>query len=51
MPVLMVGGRHDYTFPLESSQKPSRSAFIREVLGWLDRYLGPVNTQAGPPST
>ena len=66
IPVLMVGGRHDYVFPLETSQKPMferigtppdqkkhvifdaghtnfpRSEMIREVLGWLDKYLGPV---------
>ena len=66
MPVLMLGGRHDYIFPLETAQKPMferlgtpadrkrhvvfdaghggypRSEMIREVLGWLDRYLGPV---------
>jgi pimeloyl-ACP methyl ester carboxylesterase len=68
IPVLMVGGRHDYVFPLESAQKPMferlgtpadqkrhvvfdaghgdfpRSELIREVLGWLDRYLGPVRS-------
>jgi cephalosporin-C deacetylase-like acetyl esterase len=68
IPVLMMGGRHDYVFPLETSQKPMferlgtpsehkrhvvfdaghsnfpRSDVIREVLGWLDKYLGPVAT-------
>jgi formylglycine-generating enzyme required for sulfatase activity/dienelactone hydrolase len=67
MPVLMIGGRHDYVMPVELSQKPlferlgtpadrkkhivtesghsdfPRSELIRDVLGWLDRYLGPVN--------
>jgi eukaryotic-like serine/threonine-protein kinase len=72
MPVLMVGGRRDFVFPLEESQKPlfdrlgtpaadkkhvifeaghaadfPRSQGIREVLGWLDRYLGPVTTRGG----
>jgi hypothetical protein len=66
MPVLMLGGNHDYIFPPETAQKPMfdrlgtpadrkrlvifdaghgnfpRSETIREVLGWLDRYLGPV---------
>ena len=66
IPVLMAGGRHDYVFPLETSQKPMfdrlgtppehkrhvvfdaghtnfpRSEIIREVLSWLDTYLGPV---------
>jgi formylglycine-generating enzyme required for sulfatase activity/predicted Ser/Thr protein kinase len=67
-PVLMVNGRYDYTFPLETSQDPlfrmlgtpaadkshivldtphdvtqQRATLIREVLGWLDRYLGRVN--------
>lgn len=70
IPVLMIGGRHDYVFPLEESQKPlftrlgtsednkrhvvlegghvnfPRSETIREVLGWLDKYLGPVATVA-----
>jgi formylglycine-generating enzyme required for sulfatase activity/dienelactone hydrolase len=68
IPVLMLGGRHDYIFPLETSQKPMfdrlgtpadqkrhvvfesghvdfpRSELIREVLGWLDRHLGPVGS-------
>jgi serine/threonine protein kinase/dienelactone hydrolase len=68
MPVLMMGGSHDYIFPLESAQKPMferlgspadqkrqvtfdsghtnfpRSEMIREVLAWLDRYLGPVKS-------
>jgi dienelactone hydrolase len=71
IPILMLGGRHDYIFPLETAQKPMferlgtpaehkrhvvfetghgnfpRSESIREVLAWLDRYLGPVTT----PST
>jgi formylglycine-generating enzyme required for sulfatase activity/predicted esterase len=67
-PVLMVNGRYDYTFPLETSQDPlfrmlgtpaadkshivldtphdvsqQRATLIREVLAWLDRYLGRVN--------
>lgn len=68
-PVLMLNGRYDYTFPLETSQLPLfrllgtpaehkrhvvfdtghgvfilRAQFIREVLNWLDKYLGPVGT-------
>jgi len=67
--VLMIGGQHDYVFPLETSQTPlfdrlgtpsdrkrqivfdaghmdfPRSEMIREVLAWLDRYLGPVNAR------
>ena len=27
-----------------------RGQVLREVLDWLDRYLAPVNTPAGPPS-
>lgn len=66
IPVLMLGGTHDYIFPLETAQKPfferlgtpadrkrlvladaghgnfPRSQLIREVLAWLDRYLGPI---------
>ena len=71
IPVLMLGGKHDYIFPLETSQRPMfdrlgtpddrtkhviydaghnfpRGQVIGEVLGWLDRYLGPVNTRKGP---
>ena len=72
IPVLMMGGRHDYIFPLETAQKPMfdrlgtptgrknhvtfdaghanfpRNQVIREVLGWLDRYLGPVNGRESP---
>jgi hypothetical protein len=62
----MLGGRYDFAFPVETSQKPLFNLFatpaehkrfvifesaghvpprlelIREVLGWLDRYLEPV---------
>jgi serine/threonine protein kinase/formylglycine-generating enzyme required for sulfatase activity/dienelactone hydrolase len=68
IPVLMMGGNHDYIFPPETAQKPMfdrlgtapeqkrhiifdsghgnfpRSEMIREVLAWLDRYLGPVTS-------
>lgn len=68
-PVLMVNGRYDYTFPIETSQDPmfrmlgtpasekshvvldtphdvteQRPRLTREVLLWLDRYLGAVQT-------
>ncbi|MGH9443959.1 MAG: protein kinase domain-containing protein [Thermoanaerobaculia bacterium] len=65
VPVLMLNGRYDHFFPVETSQKalfrllgtpdkdkkhviydtghaPPRKDFIRETLGWLDKYLGPV---------
>jgi formylglycine-generating enzyme required for sulfatase activity/dienelactone hydrolase len=67
IPVLMLNGRYDYTFPVESSQKPffrwlgtpekdkrqvlydaahdvmvNRTQVVKEVLSWLDQYLGPV---------
>jgi eukaryotic-like serine/threonine-protein kinase len=67
VPVLMLNGRYDYTFPVESSQKPyfrwlgtpekdkrhvlydaahdvmvNRTQVVKEVLSWLDQYLGPV---------
>ena len=66
IPVLMLSGRYDNSFPLESSQRPlfralgtpgtgkkqviyedGHGAFpcsdaVRESLGWLDKYLGPV---------
>jgi hypothetical protein len=66
-PVLMVNGRYDATFPLDSSQEPlfrmlgtpaadkrhvvfdtphdvrlRRPDLVREVLAWLDKYLGRV---------
>lgn len=72
LPVLMLGGRYDFTFPVESSQTPLFNLFgtppehkrhvifedaghvpprlgvIREVLDWMDRYLGPVRRDTGP---
>ncbi|HSF18641.1 MAG TPA: dienelactone hydrolase family protein, partial [Vicinamibacteria bacterium] len=66
IPVLMLNGRYDELFPLESSQLPMfhllgasavdkkhviyeaghedfpRKEFVREILDWLDKYLGPV---------
>jgi dienelactone hydrolase len=67
VPVLMLNGRYDYTFPLERSQGPffrwlgtpekdkrhvlydaahdvmvNRTEVVKEVLAWLDHYLGPV---------
>jgi pimeloyl-ACP methyl ester carboxylesterase len=67
-PVLLVGGRYDATFPVETSQNPmfrmlgtpeadkrhvvlesphdvreQRPTLTKEVLAWLDKYLGPVN--------
>jgi serine/threonine protein kinase/predicted esterase len=76
-PVLLLGGRNDFLFPVEASQAPlfrllgtpaehkkhvvyegaghvpPRIELIREILDWLDRYLGPVGgtpTQTKPPS-
>jgi eukaryotic-like serine/threonine-protein kinase len=65
-PVLMLNGRYDFFFPLESTQYPfyqllgskkdqkkrmlyetghniPRNELIKEMLNWLDQYLGPVN--------
>jgi formylglycine-generating enzyme required for sulfatase activity/dienelactone hydrolase len=67
-PVLMVNGRYDFTFPMQTSQDPlfrmlgtppaekrhvlletphdvtqDRSTLVKEVLSWLDRYLGRVS--------
>jgi dienelactone hydrolase len=68
IPVLMLNGRNDFLFPLQTSQLPLfrllgapekdkrhvlfdgghdlqlafRDQLIKEVLDWLDRYLGPV---------
>jgi pimeloyl-ACP methyl ester carboxylesterase len=68
VPTLMVNGRADFNFPLETSQRPlfrllgppvehKRHAlvegghmpvrvhdYIKEILDWFDRYLGPVTT-------
>jgi dienelactone hydrolase len=64
-PTLMMSGKYDSSFDLETSIKPMfdllgtpdehkelklyetdhippRNEFIREILAWLDRYLGPV---------
>ncbi len=66
VPTLMINGRHDFAFPLETSQAPmfrllgtaatdkrhlvfesghvptERQEVMKEILDWLDRYLGPV---------
>ena len=65
LPTLMLNGRYDLIFPLETRVKPMfdllgtppaqkqlkvydsdhwvpRNDMIREILGWLDRYLGPI---------
>jgi len=65
IPTLMLNGRYDSRFPLETNLMPffnslgtpekdkrlciyetdhyvSKSDMIREVLGWCDKYLGPV---------
>lgn len=66
IPVLMVNGRYDYQFDVETRQRPMfrllgsppedkkhvlleyghgsppRAEVLRESLGWLDKYLGPV---------
>jgi pimeloyl-ACP methyl ester carboxylesterase len=71
VPTLMVSGRDDFIFPVESFQRPffrslgapeadkrhallegghlppDRHALIKEVLDWLDRYLGPVGVSDG----
>jgi serine/threonine protein kinase/cephalosporin-C deacetylase-like acetyl esterase len=67
IPVLMLNGRNDFLFPLETSQIPMfrllgapekdkrhllfdaghtvlNQESIKEILNWLDRYLGPVKT-------
>ena len=68
VPVLMVNGRYDFSYPFEGYQLPlfrllgvpeadkrhvvfdtghavPRTPRTREVLEWLDRYLGPVRTK------
>lgn len=72
VPVLMVNGRYDYFFPLETSQQPllhllgtpprdkrhvvlasghspPLTPVTREMLAWLDRYLGPVSQPRAVP--
>jgi hypothetical protein len=75
VPTLMINGRDDFLFPLETSQQPlfrrlgasdadkrhallegghipaDRREIIREVLDWLDQYLGPVREDRLPPMT
>jgi pimeloyl-ACP methyl ester carboxylesterase len=67
VPTLMINGRNDFFFPLETAQEPmfrllgtpaadkrhrvfesghvpfQWAEVTGEVLGWLDRYLGPVS--------
>lgn len=65
VPVLMLNGRYDHYFPVETAQRPMfrwlgtppaekrqviydgghfvpRPQLIKEILDWLDRYLGPA---------
>jgi eukaryotic-like serine/threonine-protein kinase len=67
-PVLMLNGRNDFVFPVETAQlgllrllgapekdkrhvifdsghTPPRQALVSEILDWLDKYLGPVQTR------
>jgi predicted esterase len=68
LPVLMVNGRYDFSFPLDKAQNPlfamlgtaenekrhvvmesphdvtvQRGELVKEVVAWLDKYLGPVD--------
>jgi hypothetical protein len=69
VPTLMINGRHDFFFPLETSQAAlfrelgtppahkrhrvfesghvptERQEVIKDILDWLDRYLGPVTSR------
>ena len=70
IPVLMLNGRDDFIFPVETHQRPffealgtkepdkvfrqydgghanllTRPDLIKEILDWLDKYLGPVDHQ------
>jgi len=70
IPVLMLNGRDDFLFPLETSQIPlfqlfgtpgkdkqhvlfdgghvnlvTRPELMKQILDWLDKYLGPVQSQ------
>jgi eukaryotic-like serine/threonine-protein kinase len=67
VPVLMINGRYDYFFPVETSQRPlfqllgtpakdkrhvvldsghapPTAPVVKELLDWLDLYLGPVGS-------
>jgi cephalosporin-C deacetylase-like acetyl esterase len=71
IPVLMLNGREDFVFPVETSQIPlfqllgtpaqdkqhvlfegghvnliTRPELMKQVLDWLDKYLGPVKSQS-----
>jgi eukaryotic-like serine/threonine-protein kinase len=73
-PVLMVNGRYDYTFPVDTAQNPlfrmlgtpasdkrhvildtphdvsaQRPELVKEVLDWLDKYLGRVGERTENP--
>ncbi len=71
VPTLMVNGRYDGFYAVETSQQPMfrllgtresdkrhvvhdsghippRELMIKEVLDWLDRYLGPVDARREP---
>ena len=73
-PVLMVNGRYDYTFPVDTAQNPlfrmlgtpasdkrhvildtphdvsaQRPELVKEVLDWLDKYLGRVGERTEGP--
>jgi len=52
IPVLLIGGRYDFAHPYETAQLPAfrllgtpaptnQPIIIKEILDWLDRYLGP----------
>jgi eukaryotic-like serine/threonine-protein kinase len=68
-PTLMLNGKYDFVFPVETHQKPMldligtppehkrhvifeaghlplpRAEMLKEILAWLDKYQGPVNSQ------
>ena len=70
IPVLMLNGRNDFSFPLKTGQLPrfyclgtpekdkshllyegghkifNQKQVFRDMLDWLDRYLGPASTQS-----
>jgi len=74
-PILMLNGKYDYIFPVETHQKPMfeligtppehkrhvlyecghvplpRVPMLKEIMAWLDKYQGPVNSKGTDKQT
>ena len=75
IPTLMLNGRFDYVWPVDTHQKPlfelmgtppehkkhviykaghlplPRGPMLKEILAWLDKYQGPVNSAQTPETS